>query len=214
MGTRTLSLLSTHTKHQTQHQTKHQTKPPYPLLNTLPLTRPAQKCLKALWDKDFSALKSYRKATEKKTEKHQTVESQALDEILFSFSVFRKLTPPSPPPAPPVGTIFAGKHLVFSIHFCFTEKLKNKKQKTKKSIERVALACFSVFFSVPFQSLFSFLHFFKKHAITKHPPTAQTLAKIDLTLAYPPCLAPPHSTKQALNPCLYRPTLSLFSLLA
>jgi len=29
------------------------------------------------------------------------------------------------------------------------------------------------------------------------------LAKIDLTLAYPPCLAPPHSIKQALNPCLF-----------
>jgi len=32
-------------------------------------------------------LKSHSKATPKKTEKHQTVERQALDKILFSFSV-------------------------------------------------------------------------------------------------------------------------------
>jgi len=33
-------------------------------------------------------------------------------------------------------------------------------------------------------------------------PPYPLLAKIDLTFAYPPCLAPPHSTKQTLNPCL------------
>jgi hypothetical protein len=60
--------------------------------------------------------KSHRKATEKTTEKQQTVENQALAKILFGFSVSRKKAPLKPPD-PPVGTIFACKMPVFSIHF-------------------------------------------------------------------------------------------------
>jgi hypothetical protein len=59
---------------------------------------------KALKIKGFSATekppKSHRKATEKTTEKHQTVENQALAKILFGFSVCRK-DPPTKPADPP-----------------------------------------------------------------------------------------------------------------
>jgi hypothetical protein len=61
---------------------------------------------KALKINYFSATekppKSYRKATEKTTEKHQTVENQGLDEFLFSFSVLPKRpTHQARRPAPP-----------------------------------------------------------------------------------------------------------------
>jgi len=67
-----------------------------------------------------------------------------------------------------VGTIFAGKKLVFSIYFCFTEKLKKSKKKKHQTIDRVALARISVFFSVAFQLLFSFSHTCKKLMIINH----------------------------------------------
>jgi len=89
----------------------------------------------------------------------------------FQFFSFLQKVSCQARPTPPVGTIFAVKTLVFSIHFCFTEKLKNKKQKTKQTIGRVALACFSVVFSVAFQCLFGFLHFCKKSTIIKHHPS-------------------------------------------
>jgi len=89
---------------------------------------------KALKIKGFSDTekppKSYRKATEKDTEKHQTVENQALAEI---FSVFRFFYPNIPQdPPPPLGTIFACHPPVFSIHFSITEKTEKQKTKNKE----------------------------------------------------------------------------------
>jgi hypothetical protein len=51
--------------------------------------------------------------------------------LMNFFSVFRfaeKTHPPSPPTRPPVGTIFAVKNTIFSIHFCKTEKLKRNQE--------------------------------------------------------------------------------------
>jgi len=62
-----------------------------------------------------------------------------------------------PKPAPPLGTIFAGKILVFSIHFYSLQQLQNKKQKTKKNIGRVGFEGFAVFFAVALQCLCSFM---------------------------------------------------------
>jgi hypothetical protein len=56
---------------------------------------------KALKIKGFQPPKSHRKATEKTTEKHQTVENQALDKILFGFSVCLKTHPQARRPAHP-----------------------------------------------------------------------------------------------------------------
>jgi len=78
-----------------------------------------------------SAPKSHRKATEKDTEKHQSIENQALDGILFGFSVFRKNVYPKP--NPPVGTFFAGKKPDISIHFSTTEKTEKQKTKNKEN---------------------------------------------------------------------------------
>jgi len=99
----------------------------------------------------------------KATAKHQTVENQAFAKILFGFSVL--LPKPAYPTHPTLGTIFARKKPSISIHFSITEKLKNKKQKTKKNIERVALESFSVFFSVAFQLFFSFRGCSKNNAL-------------------------------------------------
>jgi hypothetical protein len=55
---------------------------------------------KALKIKRFRFPKRRRKATEKDTEKHQTLENQGLAKILFGFSVFRKTDPTSPPDPP------------------------------------------------------------------------------------------------------------------
>jgi len=54
------------------------------------------------------------------------------------------------------------------------KKPKNKKQKTKKNIERVGFDGFSVFFSVAFRLLFGFLTISKNCIITK-PRQAPTL---------------------------------------
>ncbi len=74
--------------------------------------------------------------------------------------------------AHPLGTIFAGKSLVFSIHIFITAKLQKQKTKSKENIDTVALDSFAVFFAVALQLLCSFLHFSQKYAITKprHPP--------------------------------------------
>jgi len=72
--------------------------------------------------------KSHRKATEKDTEKHQTVENQALAEIFFGFSVYSKnpLTRPTPTPwhdfcMPPA-----------RFFYTFLYHRKNRKTKNKK----------------------------------------------------------------------------------
>ncbi len=166
--------------------TKHQTHPPYPLLSTLPLTHPAlqnrwkssiwvmfEKCWKL---RSLELLQSHCKGTAKDAAKQQTVENQALAKILCSFAVLCKNYPSDPPD--PLGTIFAGKNFVFSIHFFFTAKLQNWKLKTRKSIERVALESFAASFAVALQFLCSFLHFLKNYVITKHPPTTPPLAQI------------------------------------
>jgi hypothetical protein len=94
-------------------------------------------------------------------------------DLLKFFSVFQS-SEKTTTPTPPLGTIFAGTTFVFSIHFCLTEKPKNEKRKINQTIERVALACFSVFFSVPFRFLFGFMHTCKKQVITKHRPDLPT----------------------------------------
>jgi hypothetical protein len=92
-----------------------------------------------------------------------------------------------------VGTIFAGKTFVFSIYLCHTTITTIKTTKPLKIKDLVFCGSFVV--------ALWFLAHCKKSQYNKAPPNP-LLAKIDLTLAYPPCLAPPHSTKQALNPCL------------
>jgi len=87
---------------------------------------------KALKIKGFSDTekppKSYRKATEKDTEKHQTVENQALAEIFFGFSVFLPKHTPRPTPTPwhdfcmPPARFF----------YTFLYHRKNRKTKNKK----------------------------------------------------------------------------------
>jgi len=133
---------------------------------------------KALKIKRFRFPKSHRKATEKPPKRiPKSTKPLKIKDLLKFFSVFRfseKLTQPAHQThrltSQSVGTIFAGKTLVFSIYFCFTEKLKNSKKKKHQTIERIALVCFSVFFSVAFRLLFGFLHADKKHTIIKHRP--------------------------------------------
>jgi hypothetical protein len=74
-------------------------------------------------------------------------------------------------PAPPVGTIFAGKMPVFSIHISITAKLQKQKTKTNQTIDRVGFGSFAVFFAVALQWLCSFLHFCKKSTILNPLPT-------------------------------------------
>jgi hypothetical protein len=89
---------------------------------------------KALKIKDLThtpkPLQSHSKATPKTTPKHQTVENQALDEIFWSFGVCSKNHPTKP--AHPLGTIFAGKMPVFSIHISITPKTPKKNTKPLK----------------------------------------------------------------------------------
>jgi len=87
---------------------------------------------KALKIKGFSDTekppKSYRKATEKDTEKHQTVENQALAEI---FSVFRFFYPNIPQdPPPPRWHDFCMPPARFFYTFLYHRK--NRKTKNKK----------------------------------------------------------------------------------
>jgi hypothetical protein len=51
---------------------------------------------KVLKDKEFSTTEKPPKSHRKATEKHRTVENQALREILFGFSVCRKRPPTKP----------------------------------------------------------------------------------------------------------------------
>ena len=95
------------------------------------------------------------------------------------------------------GTIFAGKTLSNSIHLCHTTITTIKTTKPLKIKDLVFCGSLCGSFVVALW----FLAHCKKSQYNKAPPNP-LLAKIDLTLAYPPCLAPPHSTKQALNPCL------------
>jgi hypothetical protein len=74
-----------------------------------------------------------------------------------SFAVDCKNRPSNPPPSP-IGTIFALQKLNNSIHFLFTAKLQNKKQKTNETVDRVAFGSFAVFFAVLLQCLCSFMH--------------------------------------------------------
>ncbi len=90
-------------------------------------------------------------------------------------------------PTRPVGTIFAGQNLVFSIYFSFTAKLQKQKQKTKQIIDRVALESFAVSFAVALQWLCSFMHFTIKYVITKHRPISQSVGTIFAVVRSPKC---------------------------
>jgi hypothetical protein len=47
----------------------------------------------------------------------QSIENQALERFHLAYLAYAKKAPSKPAdPPPPVGTIFAGKNLVFSIH--------------------------------------------------------------------------------------------------
>ena len=84
----------------------------------------------------------------------QIVENQALYEFLSAFPHMRKKTPTKPAtPPPPVGTIFAVKNPIFSIHFCISEICGIK---CVKSLEIKGLrfsARLSAFFPHPFRKL-------------------------------------------------------------
>ncbi len=209
MGTRTLSLHSTHTKHQTLAPYPYiapSTKPPYPLLNTLPLTRPPKNAWKCCGTRIFAL----RKACEKLAKRiAKCIKALKIKHFVKFFSLFQfcekyptqtttyRLTSQS------VGTIFAGKKLVFSIYFCFTEKLKKWKTKTKQNIERVAFASISLFFSQAFRILFAKLHFSKNYVIPKHRhPPYPLLSTLPLTHPPAPFSMLKSIVAQALAWCL------------
>jgi len=74
---------------------------------------------------------------------------------------------PSPPPAHPLGTIFAGKMPVFSIHISITPKTPKK---NTKPLKIKGLRLWSGF-GVALEWLWSFLHFCKKSTILNPHPT-------------------------------------------
>jgi hypothetical protein len=118
-------------------------------------------------------LQNYSKATPKTTPKHRTVENQALDEIFWSFGVCSKKVSPNPPD--PLGTIFAGKTLVFSIHFSITPKTPKK---STKSLKIKGLMLWSFLWS-GFGVALEFLAPLQKTSYNKAPPRPTR------------CLAPP-----------------------
>jgi len=110
----------------------------------------------------------------KATAKRQTVENQALREILCSFAVLLPKHTPKPTPHPLARFLHVTRPFFLYISLSL-QKLQNKKQKTKKIIERVALGSFAVFFAVALQWLCSFLTIAKNCIIIK-PHQAPTLA--------------------------------------
>jgi hypothetical protein len=85
----------------------------------------------------------------------QIVENQALREILSAFPHMRKDTTPNPPfrPAPPVGTIFALKNPIFSIHLRLTVICVIKCRKSLKIKGLSFSASLSACFPHPFRKL-------------------------------------------------------------
>ncbi len=119
--------------------------------------------------RSFQSPKSYRKATEKPTEKQQTVENQALDETLFGFSVLPKRPHQTRPHPPTDQSVSWHDFCRQGPRFFYTFQLYWKtEKKSSKSLKIKGLRLFGGFFG-SFSVAFRFLAPLLKTCYTKHP---------------------------------------------
>jgi len=132
--------------------------------------------------KVFQTPKSHRKATEKLPKRiPKSIKPLKIKHLLkfFRFFGFSTQTYPKTHPHPLARFLHATRPFFLYISLS-PKKPKNKKQKTKKNIERVGFDGFSVFFSVAFRLLFGFLTNYKNCIITKPrqaPPLTHSIIK-------------------------------------
>jgi len=122
----------------------------------------------------FHSLQSHCKGTAKPL---QSVKPLKIKHFVKFFAVLQFYYPniPQDPPPHPLARFLHVTRPFFLYISLSLQKLQNKKQKTKKIIERVALGSFAVFFAVALQWLCSFLTIAKNCIIIK-PHQAPTLA--------------------------------------
>ena len=112
--------------------------------------------------------KSLRKGCEKIAKKIKPLKIKHLMNFFSHFRICEK-TPPQDPPHPLARFLHATRPFFLYISLS-PKKAKNKKQKTKKNIERVRFDCFSQVFSQAFRKLFAKLTLAKNYVITKPHP--------------------------------------------